>query len=167
MTKNSSKRNEEIKSKKLTNKILQELSTYYGLAIRRHPDSLEDMKKEIWAGFYHKISTDKKPQHSYCPTGPESWCKYRKSEAEGTLNTFEHPSALDNEAQEILKPIYEELTAENLLERCLGSNTQNNNESFNACVWQLAPKHQFAGKKSWKLRHIVLLVHSMKVLQLS
>ena len=131
----------------MTDKILQQLSTYYGLGIRRHPDSLEDMKKEIWAGFYHKISTDKKPQHSYCPAGPKSWCKWRKSEAEGTLNTFEHPRARDNEAQEILKPIYEELTADNLLERCLGSNTQNNNASFNACVRQLAPKHQFAGKK--------------------
>lgn len=30
---------------------------------------------------------------------------------------------------------------------CLGNNTQNNNESFNSCVWQLAPKHQFSGKK--------------------
>ena len=109
------------------------------------------MKKEIWAGFYHKISTDKKPQHSYCPACPESWCKCRKSEAEGTLNTFEHPPALDNEAQEILKPVYEELTADNLLERCLGSNTQNNNESFNACIWQLAPKHQFVGKKIVKI----------------
>ncbi|GIY08120.1 uncharacterized protein CDAR_429331 [Caerostris darwini] len=107
------------------------------------------------------------PQHSYCPVGPESWCKWCKCEAKGTLETFEHPSALDDEAQEILKPIYEDLTADDLLERCLGSNTQNNNESFNSCVWQLAPKHQFAGKKSSMSQHIVLLVHSMKASQLS
>ena len=49
--------------------------------------------------------------------------------------------------QEILYPIYEELTAGDLLERCLGNNTQNNNESFNACVWHLVPKHIFAGRK--------------------
>ena len=49
---------------------------------------------------------------------------------------------LIQKTQDILKPIYEEL-----LERCLGSNTQNDNESFNACVWRLAPKHVFCGKK--------------------
>ncbi|KOC60078.1 hypothetical protein WH47_09449, partial [Habropoda laboriosa] len=31
-------------------------------------------------------------------------------------------------------------------ERCLGSNTQNNNESFNSSVWNTAPKRIFCGK---------------------
>ncbi|GIX84604.1 uncharacterized protein CDAR_235001 [Caerostris darwini] len=88
---------------------------------------------------------EENPQPSYCPVGPESWCKWR--EVEGTLETFEHPPALDDAAREILKPIYDDLTAYDLLERYLGSNTQNNDESFNSCVWQLAPKHEFAGKK--------------------
>ncbi|GIY38036.1 uncharacterized protein CDAR_399061 [Caerostris darwini] len=100
-----------------------------------------------WAGFYHIVSTDENPQHSYCPVGPESWCKWRQSEPEGTLETFEHPPALDDEAQEILKLIYEDLTADDLLERCPSSNTQNNNESFNSCVRLHEPKHHFAGKK--------------------
>lgn len=47
----------------------------------------------------------------------------------------------------MLKPIYKELTADELLERCLGNNTQNNNESYNACVWHLVPKHIFTGRK--------------------
>jgi len=46
-----------------------------------------------------------------------------------------------------LKPIYEDLSKNNLFERCLDSNTQNNNESFNSCVWRLVPKHIFCGKK--------------------
>ncbi|GIY10344.1 uncharacterized protein CDAR_44391 [Caerostris darwini] len=101
----------------------------------------------IWTEFYHKVSTDENPQHSYCPVGPESWRKWRKSEAEGTFETFEHPPALDDEAQEILKPIYEDLTADDLLERCLGNNTQNNNEISNSCVRQLAPKINLPAKK--------------------
>ncbi|CAB0042858.1 unnamed protein product [Trichogramma brassicae] len=32
-----------------------------------------------------------------------------------------------------------------LLQRCLGGHTQNNNESFNHCVWMMAPKHIFSG----------------------
>ena len=34
-----------------------------------------------------------------------------------------------------------------LLERCLGGYTQNANESFNATIWQLAPKHFHCGRK--------------------
>jgi len=58
--------------KTLTNKEMLKLSTYYGLAIQRNKNSLEGMRKEILAGFYHQSSTDKNPQHSYCPTGKDS-----------------------------------------------------------------------------------------------
>lgn len=92
----------------LTIKLMQDLSTYYGLAIRRHPDSIENMRKEIWATYFHKISTEE-PQHMYCPEGEDSWCKWRQHEATGTLSSFTHPSALHSEVQQILKPIYEEL----------------------------------------------------------
>lgn len=33
------------------------------------------------------------------------------------------------------------------MERCLGGYTQNSNESFNATVWNLAPKSYSSGKK--------------------
>ena len=135
------------KKVQLTNKIIKDLSEYYGLAIRRNPDSVGDMKKAVWATYNHKISTNEEPHHSYCPSGAESWCEYRKHEAAGTLDSYDHPPPLDDEIQVILKPIYEELASDELLERCLGSNTQNNNESFNSCVWQLAPKHIFCGRK--------------------
>uniref|UniRef100_A0ABD2VY27 Uncharacterized protein n=1 Tax=Trichogramma kaykai TaxID=54128 RepID=A0ABD2VY27_9HYME len=103
------------------------------------------MRKEIWAGFYHKISTDKQPQHLHCPLGADSWCKYQKLKATNNLKGYKHPPALDEEAQEILKPIYNDLTKDELLQRCLGGHTQNNNESFNHCVWMMAPKHIFSG----------------------
>jgi len=135
----------EPKTATLTNKVMQDLSLYYGLAIQRHPDSVEDVRREIWATYYHKISTDAEPQHHFCPEGESSWCKFQQHKAAGTL--FSHPPALDKETQDILKPIYEELSQNELLERCLGSNTQNNNESFNACVWRLAPKQVYCGKK--------------------
>ena len=46
-----------------------------------------------------------------------------------------------------LLPIYEDLSRENLLERCLGGHTQNTNESFNSTIWRLAPKHVHFGVK--------------------
>jgi len=45
--------------KTLTNKEMLKLSTYYGLAIQRNKNSLEGMRKEILAGFYHQSSTER------------------------------------------------------------------------------------------------------------
>ena len=111
-----------------------------------HPDSVPDMKNAILASLYHKCSTDAKPQHQYCPAGADSWCAYQKAVA--TKQNYNHPPAFDQQIQDLLQPIYEELTDEKLLERCLGANTQNNNESYNSCVWNIAPKHKFVGKKT-------------------
>jgi len=59
---------------KLTVKLIDELTIYYGLAIRRNTESVEKMRNEIWATLFHKISTDEKPQHEKCPAGADSWC---------------------------------------------------------------------------------------------
>ncbi|XP_050464557.1 tigger transposable element-derived protein 1-like [Cataglyphis hispanica] len=42
-----------------------------------------------------------------------------------------------------LKPVYEILSKEELLQRCLGGYTQNNNESYNQKIWKIAPKSTF------------------------
>lgn len=114
------------KTTDLTGKVMKDMSAHYSLAIQRNPDSLENMKKEIWAGFYHKISTDALPQHEKC--NPE-WCKYLKAKADNT--PFMHKPALSAEVQELVKPVFEKLTNDELLSRCLGRNTQNNNECYN------------------------------------
>ncbi|XP_039304169.1 uncharacterized protein LOC120357546 [Solenopsis invicta] len=126
---------------------MEEMSVYYGLAIQRHADSIEDMRKAVWATFYHMTSTDENPQHSYCPKGPKSWCKWQQLKTVNQEASYKHPPAFDDKVAALIKPIYEDLSSEDLLERCLGANTQNNNESFNACVWNLVPKHVFTGKK--------------------
>ncbi|KYN11782.1 hypothetical protein ALC57_16060 [Trachymyrmex cornetzi] len=129
-------------AKKLADKMIGELTKYYGLAIRKHPDSVEDMKKEIWATYYHKSSTDESLQHQNCPEGENSWCKWRKAEAAGTIASFQHSdSPLNSNVWEIIKPIYENLSSDELLERCLDAETQINNESLNALIWNFAPKH--------------------------
>jgi len=45
-----------------------------------------------------------------------------------------------------VQKIYEDLTKEDLLSRCLGGFTQNANESLNAVVWTIAPKTISSGK---------------------
>ncbi|XP_012232335.2 uncharacterized protein [Linepithema humile] len=125
---------------KLTGKLIDELTIYYGLAIRRNPNSIEDMRREIWATLFHKISTDSEPQHDRCPVGENSWCSWQQAKAHNELHHYQHKAALNNEVFKAVQPIYEELSRDELLSRCVGGFTQNSNESFNSVLWAIAPK---------------------------
>lgn len=120
---------------------------YYSLSIRRNTDSVEKMRKDIWATLYHKLSTDEMPQHDDCPPGADSWCSWQRAKAQNTLDTYQHKPALSIEIFNAIKPIYEDLSRNELLERCLGGYTQNNNECFNSTVWNIAPKTVSSNKK--------------------
>ncbi|GFT68062.1 uncharacterized protein TNCV_713991 [Trichonephila clavipes] len=52
---------------RLTLKEVDSIQHYYGLAIRKNLSSVEDMKRAIWAIYFHKLSTQDNPQHALCP----------------------------------------------------------------------------------------------------
>lgn len=131
---------------KLTGKLIDELTIYYGLAIRRNHDCMEKMKEEIWATLFNKISTDDDPQHDKCPIGEKSWCSWQKAKALNQLADYKHKPSMKITVFNAIKPAYEELSRDDLLNRCLGGYTQNNNESFNSVVWSIAPKTSSSGK---------------------
>ena len=54
---------------------------------------------------------------------------------------------IDGNVEEHIRPIYEELSNDEFLTRCLGGHTQNSNESFNSTVWRINPKHLNSGQK--------------------
>lgn len=93
---------------RLTGVEIYHLQTYYGKAIRNNLDDVNKMSKAVWATFYHRLSTDAKPQHDSCPTGEKSWCKYNKAIASGTVYTHNNP--LPETIGEVIKPIYSDLT---------------------------------------------------------
>lgn len=133
---------------RLTAQVIDQLTTYYGNAIRQHSKSVDDIFNAIWATFYHKISTDENPQHHLCPTGSQSWCKWQRTKATSTkkaLKNFKHTSSIPPAIMEAIKPIYTDLTDRNLLQKCVGGFTQNSNESFNQSVWRIVPKTFFSG----------------------
>lgn len=94
--------------------------------------------------------------HMNCPPGPDSWCKWQKAAAEGTQDDFHHEDPpLTDKVLQVLKPIYESLSDNSLLERCLGCETQNNNESLNSLIWTFAPKHIHAGAQTIEIANFL------------
>ncbi|XP_025992970.1 uncharacterized protein LOC105198260 isoform X1 [Solenopsis invicta] len=126
---------------KLTGKVIDNLSRYYGAAIRHNCDLVEKMKNAIWATYYHQQLTDDNPQHDMCMSGENSWCPYQKALAITGVENFQHNyTPLPENVIQAIKPIYEDLSKDELLERCLGGFTQNANESLNQLIWRIAKK---------------------------
>lgn len=127
---------------KLTFKMIDKLSIYYGLAIRRNFDSVERMRNAVWATFYHYSSTTDKAQHHLCPEGSESWCEWQRAKANKSLDRYKQSyQTLADDVLNAIRPIYESPSDELLLKRCLGGYTQNANESYNNLIWRMASKN--------------------------
>lgn len=129
---------------------MKQMSTNYFLAIKRYPDSLVEIKKEIWTGFYHMISTDDAPQYEHCNL---DWCKYLKIQANN--EPFKHKPALNAEVQECIKPIFKKLTNDDLLRRWLGKNIQNNIKCYDKTLWTIVSKHTFLESRRIRRPNIV------------
>ncbi|KAL7287162.1 hypothetical protein TKK_0018596 [Trichogramma kaykai] len=133
---------------KLTGKLINKLTVYYGLAIRRNYESVENMRNAIWATYEHYSSTDEQPHHEKCPQGSESWCPWQRASAEKSLKKFKHDyKPFPDDVLAAIKPIYKELSSDKLLEHCVGGFTQSNNESYNQLIWKITPKILPAGSK--------------------
>ena len=129
---------------RLTDNVIDILQTYYGNAIRSHPNDIHGMGKEVWAALFHRASSDDKPQHMFCPEGVNSWCGWQLVKA-GKKDAYQHHDILPPAVVAAIKPTYNHLTTRSLLLRCLRGATQNQNESFNGMIWSLCPKTSFCG----------------------
>ncbi|XP_075550913.1 uncharacterized protein LOC142584651 [Dermacentor variabilis] len=128
---------------RLTEKDIDSLQVYYGKAIRGNTDSLDNMRRAVWAIYFHKLSTDTKSHHGLCPKGPFSWCGYNRSLVEGSLETYSHKSYLPEAVMDVIKPVFKALSDPGLLSKRLYGRTQNTNESLNQLIWCRCAKTTF------------------------
>ena len=135
---------------KLTDRMIDRLQNYYGIAIRSNIGNLEGMKKAILATLFHCASSSTKEYHTYCPIGPESWCRFQSDKANGTASYKSGPG-LPLQLVAELKPVFARLSSDKLLLKCLHGKTQNRNESFNRTIWDRVPKSSFVGKDTFEL----------------
>ncbi|GFS73313.1 uncharacterized protein TNCV_4711931 [Trichonephila clavipes] len=131
---------------KLTDKFIDKLQNYYGIAIRSNVGCLEKMQSAVIAPFFHCCSSNQNPMHGQCPTGKDSWCKYKQALSDGKV--YVDKAGLSNYVIKVIKPTYLALCDKELLKKCLHGKTQNNNESFNNVLWSVLPKEIFVHKKT-------------------
>ena len=144
---------------RLTEATIKRIQRYYGYTIRQNTTksinptedekklSVYQMKKNVMALLSHTILRgDLAVQHRYCPTGKKSWCAWQRDKELGT-SVYNSKDCLPEVFMDLLKPIFNDLSSEVLLKRCVLGVTQNPNESINSLVWLRCPKHKFNGAK--------------------
>ena len=101
--------------------------------------NLKGMQNNICAALFHVASSIITLQY---PPGESSWCKYQRDKSTGTSTYIPGPG-LPQEVIKHVKPIFAELSKETLLSKCLHGKTQNQNESYNALIWERLPKTKY------------------------
>ncbi|GFX73082.1 uncharacterized protein TNCV_1704841 [Trichonephila clavipes] len=79
----------------------------------------------VWG---HSCSTDDEPMHWFCPTNPNTWCKYNAA-INNNLQNYKHKPSVAKAVRDVIKPVFADLSHPALLKKCLGGKTPNPNES--------------------------------------
>lgn len=135
---------------KLTDRFIDKLQNYYGIAIRSNTGDLSKMQSAVIAAFYHSCSSSQNPMHGQCPPGADSWCKYQQAEALAKPFVEKSPGLPQN-IMKIIKPVFLQLCDQKLLTKCLHGKTQNTNECFNGVLWNFIPKQNFVELQTLQL----------------
>ena len=134
----------------LVDHVIDRLQNYFGMAVRSNVGDIVKMKKAIYAAWCHVCSSEKRNYHVHCPAGADSWCTYQLDIANKT-NLYVHGKGLPDEVIKHVKPIFDSLSNDQLLSKCLHGKTQNQNESFNTLIWKRTPKDRFVKLKQFEI----------------
>ena len=116
----------------LTPFAIKKIQGHFGAAIRNNVGNVVKMRLDIWAIWYHRHK-----QHHLCG----EWCPSKSGDGDPDKN------ALHDYVCQAIKPVFETLTQDSLLQKCDHGGTQNTNESFHNIIWQRCPKTVFVGRK--------------------
>ncbi|GFY28364.1 CCHC-type domain-containing protein [Trichonephila clavipes] len=142
---------------KLSDSFIDKIQNYYGIAIRSNIGNLEEMQRAVIAAFYHCCSGKSNPMHGQCPLGSESWCTYQRAQSAGKV-FYDKNAGLPKSIINKIKPTYLQLCDQNLLRKCLHGKTQNANEAFNGCLWNVVPKEIFVELQTFSLGSYIAVI---------
>ncbi|GFS06368.1 hypothetical protein ElyMa_002963800 [Elysia marginata] len=99
------------------------------------------MTAAVKAVLPHVAVTADNSSHHMCPNTPDTWCGYNKD-----LAKYKHSNGLPKAVVDLVSPIFDDLSKEEMLSKCLHGKTQNGNECSNKLIWQRCSKDIYVDK---------------------
>ena len=100
--------------------------------------------------FHCSEASNLDTRHQMCPRSSESWCKFQADKVNTGL--YKNKLGLPSVVRDAIKPVFMDLSDDNLLKKCLHGQTQNNNESLNGVIWKRCTKDVFVGRSTLLLQ---------------
>ena len=119
---------------RLTQRGIKSIQGHYCGAIHDHPGDVPAMREAIWAIWHHR-GKDYSHCGESCPSvGPDKDLVRANN------------SALPKFVLKAIKPVFEKLSEDALLQNCAHGGTLNANESLHNMIWMRCPKTVFVGR---------------------
>ena len=136
---------------RLTDKCINTLQNYFGMAIRQNTSNVYLMKKSIGAVLYHCSDiSDESVRHQFCSKSGDGWCKWQNDQLSKT-KTYRKKVGMPLVIKRLIEPIFHDLSSDSLLKSCLHGQTQNSNEAFNGVLWTKCPKEVYVGRNTLQM----------------
>ena len=144
---------------RLTDNVIDSMQVYYGEAIRNNTHSVKQCKMLFGlSGTICNLLIRIQTTVSRCPVGEDSWCGFQRDVAKKT-KIYTRKNPIPKAVASAIYPVFEALTTEELLSGCLHGGTQNQNEAFNALIWQRATKETHSGLPTVQLATYLAVGH--------
>ncbi|GFX82346.1 uncharacterized protein TNCV_2870271 [Trichonephila clavipes] len=124
--------------------------------------NLEEMQRAVIAAFYHCCSV----KAISCMVSVHWAPRAVVPTSEGTIcwqSVLRQNAGLPKNIINKIKPTYLQLCDQNLLRKCLHGKTQNANEAFNGCLWNVVPKEIFVELQTFSLGSYIAVINFNKV----
>ena len=137
---------------RLTDKIINKMQNYFGIAIRQFTGTtVYELKKAVETVLFHcSEASDLNTRHNMSPRTSDSLCKFQADKVNNT-NLYKYKPGLPAIIMDTIKPFFMDLSNDNLLKKCLHGETQNNSESINSVIWKRCPKDIFVGRTTLEI----------------
>ena len=102
---------------RITDKVIDNIQTYYGLTIRRNKGILQGMKNVIIAILIHIVKDETaslEEQPAFCPKDETTWCTYWKDQTD-KISFYNESKRLPYVLKEELESIFIRLSQDDLL----------------------------------------------------
>ena len=105
--------------------MINKLQNYFGIAIRQCADkTVFEMKNVIGEVLFHCTeASNLDTKYQMRPPEPDSWCKYQAGKQNNTT-TYKDKPGLPATVRELIKPIFMDLSNDELPKKCLHGNTK-------------------------------------------
>ncbi|GFS72906.1 uncharacterized protein TNCV_2946671 [Trichonephila clavipes] len=95
---------------RLTDSLIDKLAHYYGNAIRCNSTSVKEMRKAILGCLGVILAALMMNRYTgFCPTNPNTWCKYNAA-INNNLQNYKHKPSVAKAVQDVIKPVFADLS---------------------------------------------------------